>query len=53
MTASTAAFIALVRDKKAVTALEYGLIARIIFGVILVGFTVLGSGPSSPVPSPR
>ncbi len=44
MTVSTAAFVALARDRKAVTALEYGLIASIIFGVILVGFTVLGTG---------
>jgi pilus assembly protein Flp/PilA len=34
-------------DKRAVTALEYGLIAAVIIGVCVGGFTLLGSGIST------
>ena len=34
-------------DRRAVTALEYGLIAGVIVAVILVGFTALASGLSA------
>lgn len=43
MPASISAIRALLGDRKGVTALEYGLIASIIFGLILLGFTVLGT----------
>ncbi len=43
MPVSIAVMRALVSDRKAVTALEYGLIASIIFGLILLGFTTLGT----------
>lgn len=38
--------LALVRDKKGVTALEYGLIAALMAAVIVAAFTVLGNGLS-------
>lgn len=43
MPVSVAVIRALLDDRKGVTALEYGLIAAIIFGLILLGFTTLGT----------
>jgi pilus assembly protein Flp/PilA len=37
-------WLALKTDKSAVTALEYGLIAAVIIGVCVGGFTLLGGG---------
>ncbi len=36
-------WLALNTDKRAVTALEYGLIAAVIAGVVIVGFTLVGT----------
>ena len=36
-------WIALKTDTRAVTALEYGLIAAVIAGVVVVGYTTLGT----------
>lgn len=38
---------ALARDKRGVTALEYGLIAALMAAVIVAGFTILGNGLST------
>jgi Flp pilus assembly pilin Flp len=35
--------LALIRDRRAVTALEYGLIAGVIIATIMVGFTLLAN----------
>jgi pilus assembly protein Flp/PilA len=39
-------WLALSTDKRAVTALEYGLIAAVIAGVVIAGFTALGTSIS-------
>ena len=36
-------WLALKTDERAVTALEYGLIAAVLAGVVLVGFTTFGN----------
>lgn len=41
------AIISLLKDRRAVTALEYGLIASVLFATILVGFIVMANKLSS------
>ena len=43
------AVLSLFKDRRAVTALEYGLIASVLFATILVGFIVMANKLSKPV----